>query len=142
MAGLSATANASAIVGLADVVIRRGIEVAGLYSSYSKAPQTVNRLVKDLGSLTDIVLRVKDFATDSNLPDPQLKNTLRECENELVTLKRDIENAREKALDSWTVMFGKRVIWAALDENRMLQSCRDVERYKASLNVVLSLIGR
>lgn len=142
MPDLSATANAFSVVGLADVVIRSGIEVAGLYKRYSNASQTVTRLVRDLGGLTDIVLRVRDFATASNLQDPQLENILRDCEGELGALKRDIQNTQQNAGDGWALKVWKGLNWAALDENRMVQSCRDIERYKASLNLILTLIGR
>ncbi|CAG8959578.1 hypothetical protein HYFRA_00001480 [Hymenoscyphus fraxineus] len=151
MPDLSVPANAFAIVGLADVVLRLSIEAAELYSRYSNASQTVNRLIRDLGNLVDIVTHVRAFTADYNnspfvVDDsqslvPQLENTLRDCEGELQDLKRIAESARRNTTDGWFQHVKKGFSWA-IDEKTVLQSCQQIEKYKATLNTTLSLTGR
>ena len=151
MEKLSRAANAFAVVGLADVVFRLGIEAVDLCSRYRNASKNVPRLVADLKTLADIVAQVRAFVDEYNrspymLEDsqvllPQLETALRDCKRELEELKGVTEDAKNDSNDGWFKRWSKGLIWA-LDDQKILGSCQQIERYNIVLNTALSLTGR
>ena len=151
MEKLSVAANAFAVVGLADVVFRLGIEALDLYSRCRNASKNVPRLVADLKTLGDIVAQVRAFVDEYNrspymLEDsqvllPQLETALQDCKRELEELKGAVENTKNDASDGWFKRWSKGLSWA-LDDQKILGSCQQIERYNVVLNTALSLTGR
>ncbi|KAH8796307.1 hypothetical protein BGZ57DRAFT_998065 [Hyaloscypha finlandica] len=151
MEKLSIAANAFAVVGLADVVFRLGIEAFDLYSHYRNASKNVPRLVTDLKTLADIVAQVRVFVDEYNrspymLEDsqallPQLESALQACKRELEELKGVIENVKTDASDGWLKRWSKGLS-CALDDQKILGSCQQIERSNVVLNTALSLTGR
>ncbi len=62
MADISPIANAFAVVGLADVVYRSIVQVAGLYVRHRSSSDDVARLLDDIRTLVDLTASVRDFA--------------------------------------------------------------------------------
>ncbi|ERF76472.1 hypothetical protein EPUS_06134 [Endocarpon pusillum Z07020] len=151
MSTYSTAANAFAVVGLADVVFRLGIASSDLYLRCRNASKDVPRLLSDLKTLSEIVAQVRAFASeysrspyaleDSQVLLPQLETTLRCCKRELEELERIAKNDKSNANDAWFRQWGKGLGWA-LDDQKVLKSCQQIERYMVTLNTALSLTGR
>lgn len=151
MVDISTPANAFAIVGLADVVFRLGIASSELYFRYRNASESITRLLRDLKNLADIVALVRAFAEEYNrspyaLDDsqvllPQLETALQCCKQELEGLEGIAKKVTSNASDAWFTQWGKGLSWA-LDDQKILKSCQQIERYMVTLNTALSLTGR
>ena len=151
MSNISTAANAFAVVGLADVVFRLGIASSDLYSRCRNASKDVPRLLSDLKNLANIVAQVRAYADeysrspyaleDSQALLPQLETTLQCCKGELEELERMAKNDKSNANDTWFKQWGKGLSWA-LDNQKVLRSCQQIERYMVTVNTALSLTGR
>lgn len=151
MSNISTAANAVAVVGLADVVFRLGIASLDLYSRCRNASKDVPRLLSDLKNLANIVAQVRAFADeysrspyaleDSQPLLPQLETTLQCCKRELEELEQIAKNDESNTNDAWFKQWGKGLSWA-LDDQKVLKSCQQIERYMVSLNTGLALTGR
>lgn len=151
MPDISTPANAFAIVGLADVVFRLAIASSDLYFRYRNASEDIARLLNDLKNLANVVAQVRAFADeyrrspyaldDSQVLLPQLETVLQCCKQELEKLEQVVKDVKSNANDPWFKQWGKGLSWA-LDEQKILKSCEQIERYMMTLNTALSLIGR
>lgn len=151
MPDISGPANAFAIVGLADVVVRLVVQVSDIYNRCNNASKDVPRLLGDLKTLAGIVTQVRAFADEYNrspflLDDsqtllPQLEITLKDCELELRALQQVANNAKSGGTDGWFKQWSKDLSWA-LNDDKVQRSCQKIEAYKVTLNTALSLIGR
>ncbi len=66
MADISPVANVLSVVGLADVVYRSIVQVAGLYVRYCSSSDDVARLLDNIRTLVDITASVRGFAVRYN----------------------------------------------------------------------------
>ncbi len=111
MADISPIANAFAVAGLADVVYRSIVQVAGLYGGYRSSSDDVARLLDDIRTLVDLTASVQDFAVkyngsssgddDSRILLPQLEKILSCCEHELGQLRRSAEDVVASRDQGW-----------------------------------------
>jgi hypothetical protein len=105
MADLSKAANAFAVVGLADVVFRLGIEASEIYSRCRNASRNVFILLSNLQTLADIIAKVRAFADDYSREYPtaslpELESALRDCQRELEDLKRTANSMKTDPNDT------------------------------------------
>ena len=150
MAALSVTANAFAVVGLADIVFRHGKDLYELCERAQSASRSISRLLVELRAVTSIVARIRIFvhdfesslfALEDSLTLPHIKSILTLCGQEFEILKAIIASTQTRASDGWTTQILKCFKWA-LDEQSIEQSCQRLQRLSTSLTAALSLNGR
>jgi len=150
MAALSVTANAFAVVGLADIVFRLGKDLYELCERAQSASRSISRLLAELRAVTSIVARIRifvhefecsSFALEDSLTLPHIESILTLCGQEFEILTAIIASTQTRASDGWTAQFLKRFKWA-LDEQSIEQSCQRLQRLSISLTAALSLNGR
>ena len=151
MAALAGAANIIAIGGLADIVIRLGIEASGAFSRWRNASKAVYRLLNDLKTLTDLVYQIRVLADeysqslfaseDLESQLPHLDSSLHNIQSLLAEVRQCAEGCKSDTDDSWLKQWSKDMIWA-IDENRVRGLCEKIEQGIVALNSSLSLIGR
>jgi hypothetical protein len=150
MAALSVTANAFAVVGLADIVFRHGRDLYELYERAQSASRSISRLLAELRAVTSIVVRTRifvhefessSFALEDRLTLPHIESILTLCGHEFGILMEIIASTQTRANDGWTTQFLKCFKWA-LDEQSVEQSCQRLHRLNTCLTTALSLNGR
>lgn len=151
MPDLSAAANAFAVVGLADVVFRAGTQLYDVLNRARAASKSIPQLLSTLKCLTAIIAEVRAFAKEFEqspfaLEDkqtllPELETLLKDCERELVDLRTLATTASGGIGSGWLRQWKKSLIWA-LDDQKVIQSCRSLEGYKGALAVALAVTGR
>jgi hypothetical protein len=150
MAALSVTANAFAIVGLADLVFRHGRDLYELCERAQSASRSISRLLAELRVVTSIVAHTRIFvhdfesslfALEDSLTLPHIKSILTLCGQEFEVLTANFVSTQAQASDGWTTQFLKCFKWA-LDEQSVEQSCQRLQRLSTSLTAALSLNGR
>lgn len=143
--------NISAIVQIADTIVRLGMETAGLYSRFRNASNDINLLLDEIKLLVNIVGEVESFKkeyyqspqerVDLQKPMEQLEIVLRACERELWDLRLFASNVKAETTDRWVRQMLKGLNWA-VKEKRIANSCQHIMSYRTTLNSILSLIGR
>lgn len=151
MPDLSAAANAFAVVGLADVVFRAGTQLYDVLNRARAASKSIPQLLSTLKCLTAIIAEVRAFAKEFEqspfaLEDkqtllPELETILKDCERELVDLRALATTASGGIGSGWLRQWKKSLIWA-LDDQKVIQSCRSLEGYKGALTAALTVTGR
>lgn len=150
MAALSVTANAFAIVGLADIVFRHGKDLYELCERAQSASSSISRLRAELRAVTLIVVRTRifvhefessSFALEDSLTLPHIESILTLCEHEFGILTEIITSTQTRASDGWAAQFLKCFKWA-LNEQSIEQSCQRLHRLSTCLTAALSLDGR
>ena len=151
MPDLSAAANAFAVVGLADVVFRAGTQLYDVLNRTRAASKSIPQLLSTLKCLTAIIAEVRAFAKEFEqspfaLEDkqtllPELETILKGCERELVDLRALATTASGGIGSGWLRQWKKSLIWA-LDDQKVIQSCRSLEGYKGALTAALAVTGR
>lgn len=151
MEAFSVAVNAFSLCGLVDVLIRFGIETSSLYGSVRSAFRDIDGILNSLKTLTEILICVRTsaeqyeqspFARDDGrqLP-PQLHDVILECQRTLTELRLLAEASSRKADQGWLVQKFKAMQWATRNE-RVKDCCAKIEQQKATLKLLLSLIGR
>jgi hypothetical protein len=151
MEAFSAAGNAFSICGLVDILIRAGIESTRLYGNARAAFQDIESILNTHKTLTEVLILIRTsitefehspYATDDllQLP-PQLPNVLQECGSSLDELRCIAEASSRKFDQSWFIQRFKGVQWATRCK-RVQELCVKIEQHKATLMLLLSLIGR
>ncbi|PGH20051.1 hypothetical protein AJ80_03701 [Polytolypa hystricis UAMH7299] len=89
MPDISASANAFAVVGLADVIIRCAIQASDLYGRFKDASKSVARLLLDLRDLANIVTQLQSLASDQN--DIVIRREIKATRNEIANAGQSIQ---------------------------------------------------
>lgn len=149
METLSVVANVSAVVQIADVIVRLGMETAGIYSRFRNTSNDISCLLDKIKLLVIAVGHIRAFKNehdqslyaqgDSASLMLHLEVILRACERELVTLRQFASSKKVETTDGWAKQLAKSLTWMVQDQ-RVSKSCQRIESLKMSLNSVLSLI--
>lgn len=151
MADLGATANAFAVVGLADIVFRTSTDLYELLTRCRSASKSASQLLFELRSLSAIVAQVRIIAAEekreSGISDDgqallkEVEAILGDCERELGGLREAALSAVTKSGDGWLKQWVGNLGWA-LDDQRVAKACQQLERHKTALIAAHSVIGR
>ncbi|SPO04854.1 uncharacterized protein DNG_07539 [Cephalotrichum gorgonifer] len=149
-AAFSVTANACAIVGLADVVYRSGKHLHDLYSRIQNAHASVAQLLEEMRLSISMVAHARIYLHESEAASsaaeaaqclPQIRTILTLLGQEFDVLAKIIVDVQTLPSEGWLGKLVRNVRWAVGDE-RVAQPCLRLQRLTASMTSALSVIGR
>lgn len=148
--GLSLAANISAMVGLADVVLRSGKRLYDLYERCRAAPASRALLLAEISATTSIVAQARvflgeyqtsAFAHENRQSLPQINTVINLIHQEFELLCSVILGSQATVRDNWFIQLTKGFRWA-LSEQAIADSCNRLHRLTASMIAALSVTGR
>ncbi|KAF2462269.1 hypothetical protein BDY21DRAFT_360220 [Lineolata rhizophorae] len=128
----SATANAFAVVGLADVARNVPLAVAGL----TKSIEILNLTICDVRQFADSFNQSAFVSEDGRTLPEGLEAVLESCDDEIKGLKTYLEDNAPCPSDTWYEMSFKSVR-VALDDQRTRESCSRLQGYNFNLITLL-----
>ena len=146
----SIAANAFAVIGVCDVVVRRTTQCVDYFQQCRNASTNVPKLLRELTSHSTIATHVRVFLVEYNTSpfvrqDNQVlidfDTILRDCEAELGWLPNVAWTSAFTSTDSLLARFPRTLSWG-LCQDGFETSCLKMARDKSSLAVALSVTGR
>ncbi len=133
----------SVATGLAGLIALAGEVISKCYRygcAVSGAPDEARRLVSEVTGLSGILVGVQALVKQTNLPEYQLENSLRNCLAVLQTLSSRLQKHSLKASSSSGKRAVNRLLWP-LRKNDTEELITAVERHKTTLSLSLSSLS-
>ena len=147
MDGLSIIANVAAVLGIADVAIRASTSLIDLLNTITEAPKKVERLRDEIRDLANTIVRIRTLvdqshsSTISNQSLDDFRQALNGCQSTLSQLQGAL--GQLLAGSRGTVL--GRAKWRTnylLSNQKIKDTCRELEGRKATLLLLFAIMGR
>ncbi|KAF9872967.1 hypothetical protein CkaCkLH20_09477 [Colletotrichum karsti] len=147
---VSLAANISGIIGLGDVVFRRGKELYELCSRCKNAPASKASLLAEVSASTSIVAQSRIFLDEyhNSTLFQESGSSLSEIRTILTLLGQEfnilcdiMRESQASALDTWFGPLTRTFRWAVAEQT-VAQSCDRLHRLTSSMIAALSVHGR
>ena len=133
----------SVATGLAGLIALAGEVISKCYRygcAVSGAPEEARRLVAEVTGLSGILVGVQALVKQSNLPEYQLENSLRNCLAVLQTLSSRLQKHSLEASNSSRKRAINRLLWP-LRRTVTEELITSIERHKSTLSLSLSTLS-
>lgn len=140
-------ADPFAIIGLVDTIAGWSLQIYNFLSAVSDAPSEITSLLAEIRTLQGIFPLVRNIADEVSTSSlltvdlrwlPMLSSILEECRAEFKKLLTFVVNSKQdRHVHSWERLY-RRCVWV-LSGDAIMQSVARLERFKASLSLVLQL---
>jgi len=147
MDGLSIIANVATVLGIADVAIRASTSLIDLLNTITEAPKKVERLRDEIRDLANTIVRIRTLVDQSHSStiSSQSLDDFRQALNGCQSTLSQLQGALGQLLAGSRGTVLGRAKWRTnylLSNQKIEDTCRELEGRKATLLLLFAIIGR